>query len=83
MHRIVDWLFRNRETGKITIWQWPNIPLWVFLVARVAQAIFDGSWLGVVATIALVIWALLELVKGVNPFRRLLGLAVLIGLILR
>ena len=26
----VDWMFRDRTTGAITIAQWPNLPLWLF-----------------------------------------------------
>jgi hypothetical protein len=35
----VDWLFRNRETGEITVAQFPNLPLWIFLGTVV------GRWL--------------------------------------
>jgi len=37
---------------------------------------------GVVATVALAVWAADEVVRGVNPFRRVLGTAVLLGMIL-
>jgi hypothetical protein len=81
----VDWLFKNRETGEITIWQWPNIPLWAFIAASVLAALVkNGSAHGVfsvLAAIALVVWAVLEIMKGVNPFRRGLGAVVLIGMI--
>ena len=36
VRRTVDWAFRNRQTGAITVAQWPNVPLAVFLVATVA-----------------------------------------------
>jgi hypothetical protein len=40
----------------------------------------DGAVTAVTAvgTVALVVWALDELVRGVNPFRRLLGAGVLV-----
>jgi hypothetical protein len=80
---MVDWLFRNRRTGTITIAQWPNAALLVFLGAWALGRFVDPTgWpdtaLAVVATTALVIWALDELIRGVNPWRRILGGVVLI-----
>ena len=78
----VDWLFRNRQTGQITIAQLPNAALWVFLIATALRTLIDpagwpGTALRVVATAALVWWAGDEILRGVNPWRRLLGAAVL------
>ena len=78
----VNWLFRNRQTGEITIAQAPNAPLIVFLVAAVVHRVFDitgnvGTALTIVSTGALAIWAVDEIVRGVNPFRRILGAIVL------
>ena len=80
--RLVDWLFRNRSTGRITIAQTPNAPLVVFLVAAGARWLFHptgavGTAVDVVASIALIAWAVDEIVRGVNPWRRILGGAVL------
>ena len=80
----VEWLFRNRTTGGITIAQFPNTPLWLFLVATSLRWVFDptgwpGATLGVLATGGLIWWAVDELARGVNPWRRLLGGAVLAG----
>ena len=73
-----NWLFRNRQTNEITIAQFPNVALWTFLVTVVLRwvvpegAVRTGiSWIGVVA---LSWWAVDELLRGVNPWRRLLGL---------
>jgi hypothetical protein len=84
--RPVDWLFRNRRTGALTVAQWPNLPLAVFLAAEIAGRFAHpaggaGTTLRVVATVALVVWALDEIVRGVNPFRRVLGAAVLLATI--
>jgi hypothetical protein len=82
----VDWLFRNRRTGGLTVAQWPNLPLWLFgglsLGAWAAQTNQPlARWLSVGADLALAWWALDELLRGVNPWRRFLGAGTLIGLI--
>jgi hypothetical protein len=79
---VIDWLFRNRQTGERTVGQLPNVPLLVWLVARLVQVVTqpDGTVntaLTVVATGSLLFWAGDELVRGVNPFRRMVGGAVL------
>jgi len=79
---MIDWLFRDRRTGGITIAQVPNVPLIVFLVALVVRWILHpsgtvGTIVGVIALVALTIWALDEIVRGVNPWRRMLGGGVL------
>ena len=76
---LFDWLFRDRRTGQITVAEFPNFPLWVFFVAvavrwvvptgTVARTTID--WIGV---IALAWWAGDEVFRGVNPWRRTLGL---------
>ncbi len=76
----IDWMFRSRETGKIVIAQLPNLPLWLF-IATLPFGWFteQGSTISDAATLvgaaALLWWAVLEIVSGVNPFRRLMGLA--------
>jgi hypothetical protein len=82
-----NWVFRDRATGKCVIAQWPNVPLDVWLVCLVAGWVFHphGGWstfLNAVGTIALVIWAGDEVVRGVNPWRRTLGAGVLVVLLL-
>ena len=72
---MVNWLFRNRHTGEITIGQTPNAPLIIWLVATVIKVIFDPS--GATGTGALIVWAADEIVRGVNPFRRAIGAVVL------
>ena len=82
----MDWAFRNRRTGAITIAQPPNLPLWLFLALSVlawATAALGSvaTWLRAGASLALAWWAIDELLRGVNPWRRFLGASVLIGLI--
>jgi len=79
---VIDWLFRNRKTGQITVGQFPNLALGLFLAATVARWLFGASGrfsgpLGAVATGALIWWAADEVLRGVNPWRRLLGTVVL------
>jgi hypothetical protein len=76
------WLFEDRETARISIASWPNLPLWTWITAQVLRwvAPSGGSLervLGLVGSVALLVWAGLELWSGVNPWRRLLGLGVL------
>jgi hypothetical protein len=84
VRRTVDWLVRDRVTGRYVVGQWPNVPLVVFLVARGLEWWLDAAgtatsvlhWVG---TVAIVWWAGDELVRGVNPFRRLLGAGALVA----
>jgi hypothetical protein len=74
-------MFRDRTTGKIVIVQFPNIALIAWLAATAAALVTTGSVhtiLVYTATVALVVWAAGELLCGVNPFRQLLGAAVLV-----
>jgi hypothetical protein len=78
----LEWLFRDRDTGRITIVQPPNLTLAVFVGAVVVRRVAEpeetaGAAVGVLAGVALVIWAVDEIVRGVNPWRRILGAAVL------
>jgi hypothetical protein len=82
---VVDWMLRDRRTGRIVIAQWPNTALAVWLGATVVGAVFDpgGGWgtaVRVVGTTALGWWAVDEVLRGVNPWRRLLGTVVFTGL---
>jgi len=84
----VEWLFRNRRTGGITIVQLPNRALGLFLVAALVQWLCDppgrpGGALGLVAIGALIWGGVDEVVRGVNPWRRVLGGAVLAGQVFR
>lgn len=83
---VVDWFLRDRRTGRIVIAQRPNTPLVLWLVLTAVRVLLDldGGWgmaLRVVATLALGWWAVDEIVRGVNPWRRTLGAVVLAGLV--
>ena len=80
-------MFRSRTTGRITVAQLPNWPLGTWLLATVVLWLVDPQgWfrtaLTVVAFLALAGWAVDEVLRGVNPFRRLLGGVVLVWLVI-
>jgi hypothetical protein len=82
----VDWAFRNRKTGRLTVVQFPNVSLGVFLVASLVRHFVHptdtpGALLEALVGISLAWWAIDEIVRGVNPWRRFLGAAVLTILI--
>ena len=88
LRSVIDWLFRDRHTGRITIVQAPNLALWIFIAAAVLRTLLDpsGGFRGAldgVAAVALVWWAVDEIARGVNPWRRLLGGAVLAGQVVK
>jgi hypothetical protein len=83
---VIDWLFRNRRTGRVTVAQLPNGSLSIFLVATALRLVAspNGSFrsaLDVIATVSLIWWAGDEVVRGVNPFRRIIGIAVLAAVV--
>ena len=75
-----SWWFRSSE-GRLTLWQWPNPALCVWLMTLVL------GWLDLSATHAtavdgirhgaLLVWSLDEVVRGASPFRRVLGAVIL------
>ena len=78
--------FFKDKNGKIAVAQLPNPPLIAFLVFRFLQMVASGTlqqMASVVAFGGLFTWARLELFQGANYFRRLLGIVVLVGIILR
>lgn len=81
MRHILNWFFRSRETGAITIAQWPNLVLWIVITAGILLWIWPSAGkpslgLTVVFKGGLLVWAVDEMVRGVNPWRRCLGTAV-------
>jgi hypothetical protein len=79
--------FRNSGTGKLAIVQLPNIPLAIFIVATLVRSAFHphgagGTALSVIGAVSLAWWSVDEIARGDSPFRRILGAAVLVGLVL-
>jgi len=91
LRRAFDWFFRDRRSGAVVIGQWPNGPLWIFAVASALEwllaAVMPGlpapvfAGLRIVALLGLTVWAVDEILRGVNPWRRCLGATVLIGIV--
>lgn len=78
---MINKIFKDKQ-GQIVLYQRPNIWLIAWAVLDIV-AIFapgrrtsDYAWTA--GSVMLVIWALLEVFRGVNYFRRLLGLVVLL-----
>ncbi|MDQ1372893.1 MAG: hypothetical protein QOJ09_231 [Actinomycetota bacterium] len=88
MKRAFDWLFRSRETGRLTIAQLPNLPLGIFILALLVRRVLSPTGTArtavmVVATGALLWWAVDEILRGESPFRRALGAVVLLATLAR
>jgi len=76
----MDKIWKDKE-GRIVIYQRPNIWLIAWAVLDIVaifapgRHISDYAWTA--GAVALIIWSLLEVFRGVNYFRRSLGLLVL------
>ena len=80
LRAILDWYFRDPRTGKVVVGQRPNLPIILWVVTVVARQLAeDGSdierLLDWSSLAFLGWWAIDELVRGADPFRRTLGLA--------
>lgn len=79
-HDLWDKIWRDQQ-GKVVVFQWPNAWLIGWAVLAVASLMTSGhladilSW---ASHLSLIVWSVLELLKGVNYFRRALGLLVLV-----
>jgi len=83
VRRFLEWFFRNRETGAITIVQWPNLVLWIVIATGILvwMGPSDGKLTPALAAVfkgGLLVWAADEIVRGVNPWRRCLEASVAI-----
>lgn len=79
---MLSWFFTDRETGTITVAQFPNTALWIFLAALALRLLLPegdlAAGVGLVGTAALAWWAGDEIIRGVNPWRRTLGGGVML-----
>lgn len=72
--------FWKDKNGHVVLWQTPNPWLIGWAALTTLSLFFTGHTADILSTIAsvsLVIWSLLEIFKGINYYRRLLGVAVL------
>lgn len=81
LRRFLNWFFEDRQTGKITIAQMPNLALWIAIGAGTLLLVWPppghpGVALEVLYKGAFLFWAVDEIFRGVNPWRRCLGAAV-------
>ena len=85
---LIGWFFRDPDTGEVVVAQVPNLPLWIFLAATSVRLLVHpdgtaGTVVSIVSTVAIVVWALIEIAAGSSPFRRVLGAVVLLGVLAR
>ena len=82
--RSFRWWFEHRHTGEITIAQPPNWPLFVIAALWALRALVldqdtglyaASEWLSVGLWL---FWGIDEIVRGVNPWRKVLGTVVVI-----
>lgn len=84
MMRIYNGLFKDAN-GKVVIFQIPNIPLSVYVITVIVGRLTEGSVkqiAGYLGLISLSLFAILELFYGVTSFRKMLGLAVILFIII-
>lgn len=84
---LLDWWFRDRTTGRLVAVQTPNVPILLWMGTVVARWFVDRDTSGYTAlewagSLTLGWWAIDELVRGVNPFRRSLGLVGVVVVVL-
>jgi hypothetical protein len=75
-------IFRDKQ-GKIVIIQFPNIPLAVWIVGLLLVKVLPSGGFSEfcrhISTLGLIVWGIIEILYGVNYFRRLLGAAIIIS----
>lgn len=75
--------FLKDSSGAIVVAQAPNVPLLGWIICTVLSFVITaepyGTGFGLLARAFLFTWAYLEVTDGVNYFRRLLGLLVLLA----
>lgn len=84
MEEIWDKTWKDRN-GRVVVWQTPNAWLIGWAILSIFSLLVNGktadilSW---IASASLIIWSGLEIFRGANYFRRILGLLVLVFAIL-
>ncbi|MEI6237569.1 MAG: hypothetical protein WCP03_03150 [Candidatus Saccharibacteria bacterium] len=85
LNTIISSFFKDKD-GHFVVTQPPNIPIVGWFTFMLLAHLFSASHLrdalGFISMAFLFTWAYLEITQGVNYFRRLLGLVVLIVIII-
>lgn len=83
--KLFRWFISDRE-GNVVIWQNPNLPLIVWILAFILAKTLPYGQLNFIAELvsygASFTWAWLEITGGQSPLRRVLGIIVMIVIIL-
>ena len=72
----LKWWFEDRTTGEIVIAQRPNVLIAACIAGFVSTKLFGNPSVVMVSKILWLLWSCDELFRGVNPWRRSLGLLV-------
>jgi hypothetical protein len=73
--------FWRDDKDRVVVWQWPNVYLYVWAVLAILSLATSNRLSDIFAgagCVALFVWSGLEIWKGANYFRRLLGAVVLV-----
>lgn len=77
MSDFTKWMFRSRETGRIVLGQSPNLAQKIFTSTTLIGILLPRSRartsVAGFAVLVLIFWGADELLRGVNPFRRITG----------
>lgn len=75
-----DKIWKDKH-GRVVIWQTPNPLLLGWVVLTTVSLFFTGriaDALSSLGSVSLIVWSLLEIFRGINYFRRALGLLVIL-----
>lgn len=74
--------FWEDKQGRVVVWQRPNKWLTTWFITFLLSAVLPLGWPSTTAyyisLLSLVVWAVLEAFRGVNYFRRTIGICVLL-----
>lgn len=82
MSRTFSQKFWEDKNGRVVIWQKPNKWLTIWFIAFLLPVMLPSGWpskaANWIALISLIIWAVLEVARGVNYFRKTIAACVLL-----
>lgn len=77
--------FIRDKDGRVVLWQSPNLLLWSWIILKLISLLLKAGRIKAgfeqLSSAVIFAWALYEFTKGVNYFRKALGLVVLIAVI--